>query len=157
MTHRRRHSFFYSPSAPARCLLTKAIAQCVLRYSGYSGKIGQRVLSSEVYKSQVGYTIVRLLSLRGPPTISGRVVSGVVDAIERRTWRTHSHVREEIFKYSPLIAQFYSAALIVCVGWIGRVKTPREHRLPRLIGRRWLAIGRMAVCLHVVHTAHCST
>lgn len=56
-----------------------------------------------------------LLRCRRPSAIFGRVVSVVVDAIDRCSWRFFAHVGEKVFKFVPALADFDAAAAVVFV------------------------------------------
>jgi hypothetical protein len=88
--------------------------------------------------------IAGLLQRCCPSAIPRCVMTVIVDAIYAyaRTARTRTHVRHEVFKAGPTVANRYAASAVIGVGRIFRVFTSSSNVQPRFIFRPFLASSK---------------
>ena len=103
------------------------------------GKFSDHVLDP-FNEDKPGAPLVSLLLLSGcPARVLWSVVSIVVDAIQRVTVRTRTHVRSKLMKVSdPFIANLYTPPAVVLVLAVVRIVAAPFHALPDRI--KWMGI-----------------
>lgn len=83
-----------------------------------------------------------------PSTVLGRVVAIVIDAVDCQTRRAWAHVREEVFKPVPSLADLDAATAVDPKVAVVGVTAPSQHRAPKIVfGQMIIAAGCSVSCL----------
>ena len=78
-----------------------------------------------------------LLFFGGPPTVSGFVVTFVVDSVDAVVeGRANAHVGEEVDEVEPMVAHDDTSRTVVRIFDEVRIIAPNDHHLPRIIRQR---------------------
>jgi len=93
-------------------------------------------------QTTIALFVQRLLFWRSPPAVLRCVRAIVVDTVKARARRSLTHVREEVLKRGPSLADFYPSSTVPAKPSVGRVLAT----LPRLV----LARLPLAVCSRLV-------
>ena len=89
---------------------------------------------------------VAALDVFARPSAVGRfVIAVVVDAIERRFWRSYSHVGKKVVEQFPRIAEGDASSSVVFKSDDIGIGAALDHATPRLISPREAALPRMGV------------
>jgi hypothetical protein len=94
--------------------------------------------------------IPQLLIPGSPFTVSGLVITEVVDTLKSQPFRTSPHVSEKVHEAEPPIANLDSECPIVLVGGMLGIQTSRFHRCPYAVLTSTFSAVRLFRCLAVL-------
>lgn len=77
-----------------------------------------------------------LYQRRCPTTVTGLVVLGSVNSIERHLWRTFAHVREKMRKLIPTFADLHASCAVHGIFLVARIVASSQHATPAYPSRR---------------------
>lgn len=93
-------------------------------------------------------SILRLLFIRRPPAIFGRIWTIVVNSIQRFSIWAISHVFVELFKgLNPTITNSYSSSSVSVIVFASWIKTSIFDSIPRLVRLCFAFSMRGSVCI----------
>ena len=84
-------------------------------------------------------------SVGGPSAIAWLVAPVIVDALYRKAWRTFTHIRSELFKNAPALADHNSSATVMAVRTVSRTQTSPHDVVPASVCLGDLAVSGFAV------------
>jgi len=132
----------------------QSIPQQVFRHPSCATQVSKGVPRPAVFEDRVGDSIVRLFSSRSPATVARPVISIVIFAVDRVTWRPLAHVCEEIAEITPASADRNATCSIVRKCRVRRLRAASDHVLPRSICRcsiRLATLARVAMLRNACH------
>lgn len=94
---------------------------------------------------QTSSSVSILGSTISPNTVFRRIVSIIIFAFKHQLWRTWSHIRNEICKIHPAIANGNASTSIIFVSLITWIKASLSHSAPSIVFARSFIIASVAM------------
>ena len=121
-------------------MVFKTIFQGAATYASFLGPSSQTLLFPMMTNEHIGASIPLLLFRGNPSAITGRVIAEIIDAIQRSSFWSFSHISKKISKLLPTLANGNPPAAITSVVWRCRFGAAIFHQRPRIVGWRAVVI-----------------
>jgi hypothetical protein len=128
-----------------------SVSNAVASQPPYRNHIIDRELRAPVELAAGRSTVTHLLLDGGPATVTGFVVTIVVDAIQRESSRACAHIGEKVLEAVPALADRDTPPTVTRPVVARCVAAPLQHALPRVVGLCAAVRGVSMTPKHPVH------